>query len=73
MADVPDDAVVRRIEDIMQRDRQLDRAEPGGEMAARVLTVSMRNSRSSPGERQQFAGGKRAQVGGRARSHVSSG
>ena len=34
VAHVPDDAVVRGVEDIMQSDRQLDRAEPGGEMSA---------------------------------------
>ena len=34
MADVPDDAVVRRIEQVVQRDSQLDHAEPGAEMAA---------------------------------------
>ena len=34
MADVPDDAVVRRVEQIMQRDGQLDDAEAGAEMAA---------------------------------------
>src|SRR6185295_7076749 len=34
MADVPDDAVVRRVEQVMQRDGQLDHAEAGAEMAA---------------------------------------
>ena len=34
VADVPDQAVVRRVEHIVQRDRQLDHAEPGAEMAA---------------------------------------
>ena len=32
--DVPDDAVVRRVEDVVQRDRQLDHAEPRTEMPA---------------------------------------
>ena len=36
VADVPDQAVVRRVEDVVQRDRQLDRAEPGGEMPAHL-------------------------------------
>ncbi len=36
MADVPHDAVVRRVEDIMQGDRELDGAEPGGEVAAHL-------------------------------------
>ena len=34
MADVPDQPVVRRVEDVMQRDRQFDDAEAGAEMAA---------------------------------------
>ncbi len=34
MADVPDQAVVRRVEGIVQRHRQLDDAEPGAEMAS---------------------------------------
>src|SRR3546814_2625356 len=32
MADIPDDAVVRRVETHMQRQRQLDGAEIGGEV-----------------------------------------
>ena len=34
VADVPHDAVVGRVEHVMQRDRELDRAEVGREMAA---------------------------------------
>jgi len=34
MADVPDQPVVRRVEHVVQRDRQFDHAEPGSEMAA---------------------------------------
>ena len=34
MADVPDQPVVRRVEDVMQRDRQFDDAEAGAEMTA---------------------------------------
>ena len=34
VADVPDQPVVRRVEDVVERDRQLDDAEPGAEMAA---------------------------------------
>ncbi len=34
VADVPDQLVVRRIEDVMQRHRQLDHAQAGAEMAA---------------------------------------
>ena len=35
VTDVPDQAVARRVEDPVQRDRQLHDAEPGAEMAAR--------------------------------------
>ena len=34
VADVPDQAVVRRVVDVVQRDGQLDRAQAGGEMPA---------------------------------------
>ena len=34
VADVPDQHVLRRLEDVVQRHRQLDDAEPGAEMAA---------------------------------------
>ena len=36
VADVPDQPVVRRVEDVVQRDGQLDDAEPGAQMAAGV-------------------------------------
>ena len=34
VADVPDQPVARRVEDVVQRDGQLDHAEPGAQMAA---------------------------------------
>ena len=34
VADVPDQPVARRVEDVVQRHRQLDHAKPGAEMAA---------------------------------------
>ena len=34
VADVPDQAVLGRVEDVMQGNRQLDHPEPGAEMAA---------------------------------------
>ena len=34
MADVPDQAVARRVENVMERHRQFDDAKPGTEMAA---------------------------------------
>ena len=36
MADIPHQPVVRGVEDIVQRDRQFDRAEAGGEMTAHL-------------------------------------
>ena len=36
VADVPDQSVVRRVVDVVQRDGQLDRAEAGREMAAHL-------------------------------------
>ena len=36
VADVPDQPVVRRVEDIVQRDGEFDRAEAGGEMTAHL-------------------------------------
>ena len=35
VADVPDQPVLRRVEDVVQRHRQFDHAEPGTEMPAR--------------------------------------
>ena len=35
VADVPDDAVGRRVENVVQRDRQFDHAKPGPEVTAR--------------------------------------
>ena len=34
VADVPDQAIVRRVEHVVQRDRELDHAEPGAEVPA---------------------------------------
>ncbi|MNS99349.1 hypothetical protein D3C72_1337490 [compost metagenome] len=36
VADIPDDAVARGVEHVVQGDRQLDRAQVGGEVAARA-------------------------------------
>ena len=35
MTDIPDETVVRRVEDVVERDRELDDAEARAEMAAR--------------------------------------
>ena len=34
MADVPNKPITRRVEHVVQRDRQLDHAEPGAEVTA---------------------------------------
>ena len=34
MADVPHEAIARGVEDVMQRDRELDHAKPGAEMTS---------------------------------------
>ena len=53
VADIPDQPVVRRVEDVMQRDRQLDHAETGAEMPAGVDTASIISARSSCGKLRQ--------------------
>ena len=35
VADVPDNAILRRVENVVQRDRQFDHAKAGAEMTAR--------------------------------------
>ena len=58
VADVPHEPVVRRVEDIVQRDRELDGAEAGGEVAAASCATRLdqvlraARSRASP----SFAG-----------------
>jgi hypothetical protein len=47
VADVPDQPVVRRVEDVMQGDGQFDRAEVGRQVAAGLDTDSIRKARSS--------------------------
>ncbi len=56
VADVPDQPVARRIEDMMQRDGQLDHAKPRAEMAAgdrnrgdQLLAELLGQLRSAPG------------------------
>jgi hypothetical protein len=48
VTDVPDEAVVRRVEDVVQRDREFDRAEPAAKWPPIWLTVCTRNSRTLP-------------------------
>ena len=65
MADVPDEAVVRRVEYIMQRDGELDRAEPGGEVAAHLADGIDEVLPQLGRELLQLGRRQRAQVGGR--------
>src|SRR3546814_1742151 len=43
MADIPDDAVVRRVETHMQRQRQLDGAKIGGEVRSEEHTSELQS------------------------------
>lgn len=63
MADVPDDTVIRRIEYVMQRDRQLYRAEIGREMAARLRHAVEHVGPQFVGKRLQLASIEGAKVG----------
>ena len=75
VADVPDQPVVRRVEDVVQRDSQLDDAEPGAEMAAGVRrrrrSVSARSSSASCGRSPSGSSRKSAGVRTLSRSGVS--
>ena len=65
VADVPDDAVARRVEDVVQRDRQLDGAEVRREVAAGLRDRVQQEGAKLARELRQLARGKPAQVGGR--------
>ena len=67
VADVPDDAVGRRVENVMQRDRQFDHAEPGAEMTARHRDRADRFGAQFVGELSEIALFQLAQIGGRSR------
>ena len=62
MADIPDDAVFRRIERIMQRNRQLDRAEVGRQMAAGLGDRVDDEMAQLPGQRFQLGPRQFAQI-----------
>ena len=67
VADVPDEAVVRRVEDVVQRDGQLDRAEvatTGGRRSARRSAARTRAARRR--SVRQLGARQAAQVGGLA-------
>ena len=65
VADVPDEAVVRRVEDVVQRDRQLDRAEARRRNGRRVVAdASGSGTRAARRPRRQLADVQAAQVRG---------
>jgi hypothetical protein len=63
MAHIPNEAVERRIEYIVQRDRQFDRAEPGGKVAAAGT--------DAVDQKLPQLGGQRLKLGGRQPTQVS--
>ncbi len=65
VADVPDQRVVGRVEDIVERDRQLDDAEPGAEVAAGDADRVDQLGAQLVGNLAKVGRGKTAQVGGR--------
>ena len=64
MAHVPDQPVVRRIEDIVQRDGELDRAQARGEMAAASADALDQELPQLIGQRLSLDGGQPAQIRG---------
>src|SRR3546814_9965886 len=62
MADIPDDAVVRRVETHMQRQRQLDGAEIGGEVTADTPQRLDQITAHFNGQRRQLRGWQLAQI-----------
>ena len=71
VADVPDDPVVRRVEDVVQRDRQLDRAEVRREVAAGLRDGLDDEFAQLAGEHLELGARQAAHVG-RVRRSVSS-
>jgi len=62
VADVPDDAVARRIENVMEGERQFDDAEPGAQMTAGDRDGADRLGAQLIGELAQVALGQGAQI-----------
>jgi hypothetical protein len=69
VADIPDQPVARRVEDVMQRDRELDHAQPRAEMAAGDGDRVDRLGPELVGELAQLRVVEQAQVG-RSRDHI---
>ena len=66
VADVPDDAIGRRVENVVQRDGQFDHAEAGAEMTASHRYRADRLGAQFVGELSQIVLAQLAQIGGRA-------
>ena len=58
MADVPDELVARRVERVVQRDRQLDDAEPGADVAAGARADVDQTRAHVVGERVELVAGQ---------------
>jgi hypothetical protein len=63
VAHVPHDAVVRRVEHVVQRDGQLDRAQVGRQVAAGLGDRIEQEAAQLFGQRLQLMAGQAAQVG----------
>ena len=65
VADIPDQAVVRRVVQVMQRDGEFDYAQARAEMTAAAGDLLDQERAQFARDRRQFACGELAQVGGR--------
>src|SRR5690606_17378133 len=65
VADIPDQAIVRRIENVMQRDGQLDDAEPGAEVPAGLADAEQQFLAQFVGELFEFRLAQATQLRGR--------
>jgi len=64
VAHVPDDLVARAVEHAVQRHRQLDRAQAGGQVAAHLTDAREDGLPDLTGEKRQFRLGELLEVGG---------
>ncbi|GAB5508335.1 MAG: hypothetical protein Rhirs2KO_34980 [Rhizobiaceae bacterium] len=62
MADIPDNAVIRRVENVVERNSQLDNAQSGAEMPARLGHCIDEFGAQFLGELRQFSLVKLAKV-----------
>ena len=66
VADIPDQPVVGRVEDVVQGDGQLDNTQPAPRWPPVIDTASIKLGAQFGGQLRQVALGKLAQVGGNA-------